>query len=148
MTPINKPEGQGEEDEADSFVLKDIAGFLAPRSEALSSDFLELASYLSSEGYKDAAVVITGGVLEGHLRRSSEKLEIAAMAENGLPKQADTLNRELAARGAYSKVDQKNVTAWLNLRNYAVRGEYDRYARDDASVLLKGVRALLGRYPA
>ena len=58
------------------------------------------------------------------------------------------LNRELAARGAYSKVDQKNVTAWLNLRNYAVRGEYDRYARDDASVLLKGVRALLGRYPA
>jgi hypothetical protein len=143
-----EPENQDGDVVADSFVIKDIAEFLAPLDEALFSDFLQLASYLNSEGYKDAAAVICGGVLEGHLRKLSEKLGIAAVAENGLPNKADALNRELAVKGAYSKIDEKNVTAWLNLRNYAVRGEYDRYERDDVAALLKGIRGLLGQYPA
>jgi hypothetical protein len=82
-----EPENQDGDVVADSFVIKDIAEFLAPLDEALFSDFLELASYLNSEGYKDAAAVICGGVLEGHLRKLSEKLGIAVVAENGLPNQ-------------------------------------------------------------
>lgn len=114
----------------------------------LFSDFLEMASYLHSEGYKDAAAVICGSVLEGHLRKLSEKLEIAVTAENGRPKKADALNGELAVKGAYSKLDQKNVTAWLGLRNHAAHGEYDRYTSDQVALLLEGVRGFLGRYPA
>ena len=114
----------------------------------LFSDFLEMAAYLHSEGYKDAAAVICGSVLEGHLRKISEKLEIAVASENGRPKKADALNAELGAKSAYSKLDQKNVTAWLGLRNHAAHGEYDRYTTDQVALLLEGVRGFLGRYPA
>jgi hypothetical protein len=145
---IDEAENLGEDVVAKFFVMTDIAGFLAPLDKALFSDFLKLASYLYSEGYKDAAAVICGSVLEGHLRKLSEKVEIAVTAENGRPKKADALNGELAAKGAYSKLDQKNVTAWLGLRNHAARGEYDRYARDQVALLLEGVRGFLGRYPA
>ena len=138
----------GRSTEAASFVITDIARFLEPLNEALFSDFLELASNLYSTGYKDAAVVICGSVLEGHLRKLCKGLGIAVIAENGLPKKADVLNGELAVKGAYSKLDEKNVTAWLDLRNHAVCGEYDRYARDEVAPLLEGVRSLLDRHPA
>jgi hypothetical protein len=89
----------------------------------LFADFLEMADYLQAEGYKDAAAVICGSVLEGQLRKLAEKLGIATM-QNSRPKKADTLNSELAAIEAYSKLDQKNVTAWLGLRNHAAHVEY------------------------
>jgi len=114
----------------------------------LFSDFLEMAAHLHSEGYKDAAAVICGSVLEGHLRKLCEKLGIAIAADNGRPKKADALNGELAARAAYSKLDQKNVTAWLGLRNHAAHGEYDLYSIDQVALLLEGVRGFLGRHPA
>ena len=129
-------------------ITTDIVGFLAPLDHALFSDFLKLATCLYAEGYKDAAAVICGSVLEGHLRKLSEKLEIAVTAENGLPKKADALNGELAAKGAYSRLDQANVTAWLRLRDHAGRAENDQYARDQVRLLLEGVRSLLDRYPA
>ena len=137
----------GRNAEAASFVITDIARFLEPLNEALFSDFLELASTLYSKGYKDAAAVICGSVLDGHLRKLCKRLEIAVTAENGPPKKADVLNGELAVKGAYSKLDQKNVTAWLDLRNHAVCEEYDRYAHDEVARLLEGVRSLLDRYP-
>lgn len=114
----------------------------------LFSDFIEMAAYLHSEGYKDAAAVICGSVLEGHLRRLCDKLQIATAGPNGRPKKADTLNSELAGNAAYSKLEQKNVTAWLGLRNYAAHGEYDRYTADQVALLLEGVRGFIGRYPA
>ena len=148
MASINESESRGEGVVGKSFVIQDFAEFLAPLDDAIFPDFLELASYLYSAGYKDAAAVICGSVLEGHLRKLCEKLEIAVTAANGLPKKADALNGDLAVNGVYSTLDQQNVTAWLDLRNHAVRGEYDRYAHDEVALLLEGVRGLLGRYPA
>lgn len=148
MASINDSESPGEDVGANSFAIGDLAGFLTPLDEALFSDFLKLASYLYSEGYRDAAAVVCIGVLEGHLRKLSEKLEIVVTADNGLPKKADVLNAELAARGAYSRLDEENVSAWLGLRNYAGHEENERYARNDVAFLLEGVRSLLNRYPA
>jgi hypothetical protein len=129
-----------------------VAGRLQSVSELihadLFSDFLEMAAYLHSEGYKDAAAVISGSVLEGHLRKLCEKLQIVVSAPNGRPKKADALNADLTAKGAYPKLDQKSVTAWLGLRNYAAHGEYDRYTSDQVALLLEGVRGFLGRHPA
>jgi hypothetical protein len=113
----------------------------------LFADFLEMAEYLQSEGYKDAAAVICGSVLEGHLRKLAEKLNIST-AERGKPKKADGLNSELTAAGAYSKLDQKNVTAWLGLRNHAAHGEYDKYTKDQVALMMQGVRDFLTRYAA
>lgn len=128
-----------------------IAGRLQSISELIHadmfSDFLEMAQHLQSEGYKDAASVIAGSVLEGHLRKLCEKHEIAIEA-NGKPKKADALNSDLAAKGVYSKLDQKNVTAWLGLRNHAAHGQYSEYTKEQAALLLQAVGDFISRYAA
>ncbi|MDY0002811.1 MAG: hypothetical protein RBU30_16050, partial [Polyangia bacterium] len=48
----------------------------------LFSDFMEMAKHLLSEGYKDAAAVIVGSVLEGHLRSLCATVNIPVL-ENG-----------------------------------------------------------------
>src|SRR5262245_11620349 len=105
MAPISEFENSGGDAVADSVVIGDIAGFLATSGQALFPDFLEVASHLYSEGYKDAAAVLCGSALEGHLRKLAAKLKIVVTAENGGPKEAEALNRELGLKGAYSKLD-------------------------------------------
>jgi hypothetical protein len=113
----------------------------------LFSDFLEMADYLSSEGYKDPAAVIVGSVLEEHLRQLCSKNGIPV--ENaGKPKKADLLNADLAAAMVYSKLDQKSITGWLDLRNKAAHGKYGDYTKDQVALLLQGVRDFMVRIPA
>ena len=59
------------------------------------ADFVEMAEYLLSEGYKDAAAVIIGSTLEEHLRQLCIKNGIATGAAER-PKRADQLNADLA----------------------------------------------------
>ncbi len=113
----------------------------------LFSDFLEGAEYLLSEGWKDAAAVIVGSVLEEHLRKLAAKSGIPTTLNNK-PKKADQLNSDLAGANIYSKIDQKNVTAWLAIRNAAAHGEYKKYDHAQVDLQLRGVRDFLGRYPA
>jgi hypothetical protein len=93
---------------------------------AIFSDFLEMAQHLQDSGYKDAAAVIAGSTLEAHLRELCGKagipVEIKKADGSITAKKADLLNSELAAGGFHSKLDQKNVTAWLDLRNKAAHG--------------------------
>lgn len=92
------------------------AGYLKTIKELIHadvfSDFLEMADHLLEEGYKDPAAVLGGGVLEEHLRKLCEKHGILAV-QAGRPKKAETMNTDLAGASVYSKLDQKNVTAWL-----------------------------------
>lgn len=111
------------------------------------SDFLEMASYLLSEGYKDAAAVIIGSVLEEHIKKLCAKHKIF-IDSNGRPKKADTLNSELASVGALTKLDQKNVTAWLDLRNKSAHGKYAEYTQQQVELFLQSVRDFLTRVPA
>ncbi len=78
---------------------------------------------LLDQHYKDPAAIVTGSVLEAHLRKLCGKHGIAVVKADATPKKADTLNSELTAAGAYSKLDQKSVTAWLDLRNNAAHGK-------------------------
>jgi hypothetical protein len=105
-------------------------------------DFLEMAEYLLDEGYKDAAVVMVGSVLEEHLRKLCDARGLPTEL-NGRPKKADALNAELVAAGAYNKLDQKNVTAWLDLRNKAAHGKYAEYSLEQAKNMLAGVRIFM-----
>jgi hypothetical protein len=79
----------------------------------LFADFLDMADHLIQQGYKDPAAVVAGSVLEEHLRKLCDKHGIDVLKADGTPKKADALNSELAGAGAYSKLDQKSVTAWL-----------------------------------
>jgi len=114
----------------------------------LFADFLDMASELQKKGYKDAASVIAGSVLEEHLRKLAGKTGIETEKANGSPKKADTLNSELSRAGNYNKLVQKSVTAWLDLRNSAAHGHYGEYDNAQAAALIRDVRGFLIRHPA
>ncbi len=107
-----------------------------------------MAEYLLEQGYKDAAAVIVGSVLEEHLRKLAEKSGIALAQSGGSPKKADGINSELAGATVYSKLDQKSITAWLDLRNKAAHGKYAEYTKEQATLALQGVRDFAVRHPA
>lgn len=112
------------------------------------SDFLEMAAHLLEQEYKDAAAVMIGSVLEENLRHlcitNSIDTEIEK-DEKFIPKKADRLNADLAKTEIYTKLDQKLVTAWLDLRNNAAHGKYDEYTREQVKNMLNGVTEFLAR---
>jgi len=115
-------------------------------SAEIFSDFLEMAQYLLNEGYKDAAAIMSGSVLEEHLRQLCIKSSIPVEnIKDGKPKKADLLNAELAANSAYNKLDQKSVTAWLDLRNKAAHGKYGEYTKDQVVLMHQGVTEFICR---
>lgn len=111
------------------------------------ADFLDMAHHLQDTGYKDAAAVITGSTLESHIRSLCSKHNVEVESK-GKPVKADKLNSDLAKVGAYSKLDQKNITAWLDLRNKAAHGKYDEYTKEQVELLISGIRDFIGRAPA
>lgn len=133
-----------------------LAGYLITLQELVHSelfaDFLEMADHLLNEGYKDAAAVIAGSSLEVHLNQLCEKhdIDIKLTTAKGdfIPKKADRLNADLTKKGVFSKLDQKSITAWLDLRNKAAHGKYDEYAAQQVSLMITGVREFIIRIPA
>ena len=131
------------------------AGYLQNITELIHgdvfSDFLDMARHLLDEKYKDAAAVIAGSTLEAHLRALCQKngIPIEVKKTSGMcPKKADTMNAELTKSSIYSKLDQKSVTAWLDLRNKAAHGEYGKYSKDQVSIMIDGIQNFLLRVPA
>ena len=113
----------------------------------LFSDFLEMASHLVGNGYKDAAAVLAGSTLEVHVRNLCDKHGVTTTSA-GKPKNAETLNMELVKAGVYTKLDQKNLTAWLGLRNNAAHGKYDEYTQDQVKLLIDSIRDFISRHRA
>jgi len=133
-------------------LLSDIRdGYLRSLEEIVHADvfadFLEMADHLTKSGYKDAAAVIAGSTLESHLRGLCAKHEVASEV-SGYPKRADAINADLVKAGAYSKLDQKSITAWLGLRNDAAHGNYAAYDNTQVAVLISGIRDFISRTPA
>jgi hypothetical protein len=128
------------------------AGYLQSVEELvhadLFSDFMEMADYLLSEGYKDPAAVLGGGVLEEGLRKLCMKNGIAIVDANGKPKKASVMNDDLARAMVYDKLVQKSVTAWLDLRNKAAHGDYSAYDKKQVEFYIQGIRDFLIRHPA
>lgn len=131
------------------------AGYLRSVEELihgeLFGDFLEMARHLSESGYKDAAAVIAGSALEAHLRQLAKRFGVAieCVTHKGTePKKTDTINADLVKAGSYSSLDQKNVTAWLGLRNKAAHGQYAEYSKEQVALLIDAVRDFMSRHPA
>ena len=110
-------------------------------------DFLEMADQLIETKNKDAAAVLAGSTLEAHIRQLCDKYRVTTISGEK-PKKTDTLNAELVKAGAYTKLDQKNVTAWLGLRNKAVHGNYSEYTMDQVKLFIDGIRNFVTRNPA
>jgi hypothetical protein len=107
-----------------------------------------MADYLLQQGYKDAAAVLVGSVLEEHLRKLAQKSGLTVIQSGGAPKKAHSINSELAGAAVYLKLDQKSVTAWLDLRNKAAHGKCGDYTNEQVALTLQGVRDFAARHPA
>lgn len=120
-------------------------------SAEIFSDFMEMAEHLLNEGYKDAAAVMIGSVLEEHLRKLCEKYGVSTEYQTAkgdmAPKKADILNADLVKEQVYNKLTQKQVTAWLGLRNDAAHGHYDSYVREQVEQMFTGVLNFMVRVP-
>lgn len=77
-------------------------------SADIFSDFLDMASYLLSQGYKDPAAVMIGSILEEHLRKLCKKNSIDIEYTNGrgdlVPKKADAMNADLVKTNIYNTI--------------------------------------------
>lgn len=131
------------------------AGYLRSVEELihgeLFGDFLEMAQHLVDSGYKDAAAVIAGSALEAHLRQFAKQFGVPVeliTVKGSEPKKADLINADLVKANAYSGLDQKNVTAWLGLRNKAAHGQYTDYQKDQVALMIDAVRNFMSRHPA
>ncbi len=105
------------------------------------SDFLEMGEYLLAEGYKDAAAVIVGGVLEDTLRKIAEKNDISIKNEKGKLLTIEPLNTELAKNNIYDKLTQKQITSWADLRNNAAHGHYEKFDKKQVEMMLLFVQS-------
>jgi len=112
------------------------------------SDFLDMSKHLLDTKYKDAAAVMIGSVLEEHLRQLCNINTIDTTILKGtdkIPKKADLLNSDLTKANVYGVLEQKSVTAWLDLRNRAAHGKYSEYTIDQVELMYEGVLNFINR---
>jgi hypothetical protein len=102
-------------------------------------DLLEQAEELQSSGFKDAAAVLAGGVLEKHMRSMCVSRGIPLLKPNGKHKMLNDMNDELAKEGAYNALKKKQVTAWADLRNKAAHGNFSEYTASDVDAFLRDI---------
>lgn len=116
------------------------------------TDFIEMSESLLNAGYKDSAAVIIGSVLENHLRQMATKNGISCTSVDkrgeSYTKKASSLNDELAKAGVYLPTNQKQVLAWLGIRNDAAHGCYEHYTKDQVMLMVQGVTGFLAQFPA
>ena len=118
-------------------------------SAEIFTDFLEMAEHLLETDYKDPAAVMIGSVLEEHLRQLCLTNSINIEYEKDgklIPLKADRLNSELVKGGIYNKLDQKNVTAQLDLRNKAAHGKYSEYDKNQVRLMYDYVFNFMTRH--
>ena len=123
-----------------------LVNFKALVQADVFADFLEMGEYLLQEGYKDAAAVIIGSVLEDGLRKIAEVNEIPLTQASGKPLTIEPLNVELAKQEIYSKLVQKQITSWAHVRNKAAHGEFGEYNKDQVQMMLLFVQSFAAEH--
>jgi len=115
------------------------------------SDYIEIAKHLYENGYKDSAAVIVGSTLESHLRTLCQKngIEIEIQKNEKITyKTAERMNEDLGKNNVYSIPNQKQITAWLAVRNNSAHGKYEAYTPADVNFMLLGVENFIAMNPA
>ena len=125
-----------------------LVDFKALVQAEVFADFLEMGEYLLNEGYKDAAAVIVGSVLEDGLRKLTERAGLSLLADSGKRLTIDPLNAQLAKAEVYSKLVQKQVTSWAHIRNKAAHGEFTEYTLEQVKMMLLFVQSFSSEHLA
>ena len=120
-------------------------GFLITIKQLVQADVfdseLEQAKSLLQNGYKNAAAVIAGTVLETAIK------EICLNNSIELDRKKLThLNDELAKVGFYNKLQQKQITALADIRNNAAHGDYDQFTQKHVERMIEDIERFLLTY--
>ncbi len=100
---------------------------------------LDQASELLKNGYKIAAAVIAGVVLETSLRDLCN--------QNNLPVgKLDKMNSDLAKLGLYNKLQQKRITTIADIRNSAAHGKPEEFTNSDVKAMIADIEGFLGSH--
>jgi hypothetical protein len=126
-----------------SGLMRNLRGLLQAE---IFADFLEMAEHLLHEGYKDAAAVLLGAVLEDSLRKLAATHNVPVTSSGGKALTIDPLNVALAKAGAYGPLVQKQITTWANLRNDAAHGHFEKYDQDQVKQMLLFVQKFCADY--
>ena len=115
-------------------------GYLTSIKNLIQADVfdseLEQAQELLSSGYKLAAAVIAGVVLETALRDLCN--------QNSLPTgKLDKMNSDLAKAGIYNKLQQKRITALADIRNSAAHGKPEEFSDNDVTMMIRDTEQFL-----
>jgi hypothetical protein len=119
------------------------AGYIAKVVELVTSDvsanFLEQAQHLLEAGYKDSSAMLAGAVLEDGLRRILVKSGETVKPRDDLA----ALNGRSGQKQLYSRLVQKKVSVWIDVRNSAAHGKFADYNVDDVERMVEGVGSFL-----
>lgn len=115
-------------------------GYLSSYKAIVQADVfdteLEQASELLLSGYYSAAAVIAGVVLETALRELCDR--------EGIPVgKLDKMNADLAKGAIYSKVTQKQITAYAGIRNSAAHGNSSEFTKSDVEQMIPAIEQFL-----
>ena len=115
-------------------------GYLTSLKNLIQADVfdseLEQAQELLSSGYKLAAAVIAGVVLETTLRDIcyQNALTIGKL---------DKMNSDLVKAGVYNKLQQKRITALADIRNSAAHGKPEEFTDSDVAIMIRDIEQFL-----
>lgn len=106
----------------------------------LFDDELEQARELQASGFKVAAAVVAGVVLETILRTLCGDRKIAVG-------KLDKMNADLAKDGLYDKLVQKRITMLADIRNKAAHGGTASFTDADVTDMIAQVERFVSDYP-
>ena len=127
------------EDLEDGFLLTDVQTLV---SAEVFTEFLAMAGHLLERGYEDPVASLCGAVLEEGLRRIATKRGIKVRERDDL----STLNQKLATKGVYTRLVQKRLTVWTDVRNAADHGKFSEYSKADVADMHTGVSSFLAQH--
>ncbi|MDC4389630.1 HEPN domain-containing protein [Acinetobacter baumannii] len=107
------------------------------QAEVFESE-LEQAKSLLESGYKNAAAVIAGVVLETAIKELCQNNGIDLEKKN-----LNRLNEDLVKAGVYNTLQQKQILALADIRNKAAHGDYDEFTKEDVERMISDIERFL-----
>lgn len=118
-------------------------------------DLLQQVDDLLAEGSTKAnghipAAVLAGAVLENFLRALCARTSppIPVIHNNGTNKTLGMLVGELEKIEFYNPVESKQITVWVNIRNYAAHGQFDQFNSEQVKEMIDGIRKFIAKHQA
>jgi hypothetical protein len=100
---------------------------------------IDQGTELLNKGYKVAAAVIAGTVLETALRELCDRNQIAHSM-------IGKMNDDLLKKGAYNRLLHKRILAIAQVRNDAAHGNSDQFTDEDVVRMISDVEHFLANY--